>query len=165
MPRTFLVVKCYQCNQIQIQQSKKVSKWTCQVCHERQSLQRVYFESTCAKDCRSALQSISTTLHHSSTITDQAVLNAIHKTPDTLVMSTTTLQDKNVELHSTTRDTTLHVGHCRPVFSNLGRKPLPLLEVDSSYKMKGSLDSNARKTTTQAWINWSEFVEPESVDD
>ncbi|KAI9355377.1 hypothetical protein DFJ73DRAFT_825414 [Zopfochytrium polystomum] len=52
----FLVVRCVECAAFQVQQKKKVPKWSCPLCQTKQSLLRVYHESDLAKDCRPVAQ-------------------------------------------------------------------------------------------------------------
>ncbi|KAJ2559483.1 hypothetical protein EV175_000311 [Coemansia sp. RSA 1933] len=54
---TYQVVRCAsdQCGKYQSQQQKKTNKWSCVVCGLKQSLKRVYFESTRPKECREAV--------------------------------------------------------------------------------------------------------------
>ena len=41
MPQTFHVLRCCRCEVFQVQQEKKVKKWTCKMCGEKQSVLRV----------------------------------------------------------------------------------------------------------------------------
>jgi len=43
MPQVQEVVRCYNCETFQAQIQKKIKKWTCKVCQEKQSLKKVYF--------------------------------------------------------------------------------------------------------------------------
>ncbi|TPX66720.1 hypothetical protein SpCBS45565_g04263 [Spizellomyces sp. 'palustris'] len=54
------VIQCYAdaCKMFQVQQAKKVQKWTCTVCGAKQSLKNVFFESTTGSDCRKAVQEL-----------------------------------------------------------------------------------------------------------
>ncbi|KAI9105846.1 hypothetical protein DFS34DRAFT_574537, partial [Phlyctochytrium arcticum] len=56
----FQIIQCYaeDCRVFQVQQAKKVQKWKCVVCGEKQSLLRVYFESQVAGDCRARVQEL-----------------------------------------------------------------------------------------------------------
>ncbi|KAJ3281800.1 Sperm associated antigen 1 [Borealophlyctis nickersoniae] len=57
---TFQILQCYEdsCKTFQVQQVKKVNKWTCKVCGAKQSLQKVFFESGAAADCRPVVQQL-----------------------------------------------------------------------------------------------------------
>ncbi|KAJ2805514.1 hypothetical protein H4R21_001230 [Coemansia helicoidea] len=57
---TYQVVRCASdsCKKFQSQQEKKANKWTCVVCGLKQSLQRVYFQSTAPKECRTAVMEL-----------------------------------------------------------------------------------------------------------
>ncbi|KAI9002260.1 hypothetical protein BC832DRAFT_110581 [Gaertneriomyces semiglobifer] len=57
---SFQVLQCYSdaCRLYQVQQEKKSKKWTCTVCGSKQSLQRVFFASSAASDCRKAVQQL-----------------------------------------------------------------------------------------------------------
>eukprot|EP00039_Didymoeca_costata_P006373 m.89622 g.89622 ORF g.89622 m.89622 type:complete len:198 (-) comp13232_c0_seq4:52-645(-) len=57
MPQIFQVLRCYACKTYQVQQRKKVNKWVCSMCGEKQSVQHVFTEGT-GKQCRSTVQSI-----------------------------------------------------------------------------------------------------------
>ncbi|PVU94640.1 hypothetical protein BB559_002948 [Furculomyces boomerangus] len=54
------VLKCAfdQCGTFQVQQKKKLSKWSCKVCGEKQSLIKVFFESSTAPECRKVVQEL-----------------------------------------------------------------------------------------------------------
>jgi len=52
MVQEFNVLRCYSCQTFQVDQVKKSSnKWSCKVCHEKQSVKEIYFRGT-GKDCR-----------------------------------------------------------------------------------------------------------------
>ncbi|KAJ1899950.1 hypothetical protein LPJ81_004041 [Coemansia sp. IMI 209127] len=57
---TYQVVRCAndECAKYQSQQHKKANKWSCVVCGLKQSLKRVYFESTKPKECREAVMEL-----------------------------------------------------------------------------------------------------------
>eukprot|EP00045_Choanoeca_perplexa_P007251 m.64215 g.64215 ORF g.64215 m.64215 type:complete len:345 (-) comp13996_c0_seq7:1050-2084(-) len=55
MPQVFLALRCYNCKKFQVQQKKKIPKWTCCICQSKQSVQKVFL-SGAAKDCRSTVQ-------------------------------------------------------------------------------------------------------------
>jgi len=54
----FQVIRCFdeKCGTFQVQQAKKDKKWKCNMCGEKQSLKRIYFESTDARECRVIVQ-------------------------------------------------------------------------------------------------------------
>ncbi|KAJ1769443.1 hypothetical protein LPJ74_004049 [Coemansia sp. RSA 1843] len=56
----YQVVRCAndQCAKFQSQQQKKANKWSCVVCGLKQSLKRVYFESTTPKECRQTVMEL-----------------------------------------------------------------------------------------------------------
>ncbi|KAJ2370214.1 hypothetical protein H4S01_000520 [Coemansia sp. RSA 2610] len=56
----YQVVRCAgdSCGHFQSQQEKKANKWTCVVCGLKQSLKRVYFQSTAPKKCRAAVMDL-----------------------------------------------------------------------------------------------------------
>ncbi|XP_055696476.1 uncharacterized protein LOC129797692 [Lutzomyia longipalpis] len=51
----FRAVKCYKCDTYQVDSVKKVNKWQCRMCGEKQSLQGEYASGS-AKDCRLQVQ-------------------------------------------------------------------------------------------------------------
>ncbi|KAF5827197.1 hypothetical protein DUNSADRAFT_1147 [Dunaliella salina] len=55
----FLVVKCTSCGKFQVKQQVKANKFSCAVCGQKQSLQRVYAISDTAKQCRLKVQELS----------------------------------------------------------------------------------------------------------
>ncbi|KAJ2329212.1 pheromone-regulated protein prm10 [Coemansia sp. RSA 2702] len=57
---SIMVVRCAgdSCGHFQSQQEKKANKWTCVVCGLKQSLKRVYFQSTAPKKCRAAVMDL-----------------------------------------------------------------------------------------------------------
>ncbi|EFJ51200.1 hypothetical protein VOLCADRAFT_88033 [Volvox carteri f. nagariensis] len=56
MPQQFQAVKCYKCNTFQVQQVKKVQKFNCAICGEKQTVQHIYAISDAAKDIRLHVQ-------------------------------------------------------------------------------------------------------------
>ncbi|KAI8872416.1 hypothetical protein GQ42DRAFT_172575 [Ramicandelaber brevisporus] len=56
----YYVLRCFddKCGVFQVQQRTKSGKWTCKLCHQKQSIKKVYFTSTVAKDCREAAQAL-----------------------------------------------------------------------------------------------------------
>lgn len=53
----FLAVQCYQCSTMQAKQQKKSNnKWSCSICNEKQSFQKIFARSTAAKDIRKFVQ-------------------------------------------------------------------------------------------------------------
>ncbi|XP_077387236.1 MRN complex-interacting protein isoform X2 [Festucalex cinctus] len=57
MVQMFHVVKCFYCDCFQVQQVKKVKKWTCKLCGEKQSLLKE-FGGGSAVDCRRHVQKL-----------------------------------------------------------------------------------------------------------
>ncbi|XP_034242854.1 MRN complex-interacting protein [Thrips palmi] len=57
MPQEQHVVRCYACKKFQVQIVKKVPKWQCKVCSEKQSLMKVYAQGS-GKDCRLHVQNL-----------------------------------------------------------------------------------------------------------
>ncbi|GAB1602394.1 hypothetical protein Ahia01_000518700 [Argonauta hians] len=57
MPQIFHVVRCCECETFQVQQVKKVRKWSCKVCGQKQSLLREYGRGSGA-DCRRHVQKL-----------------------------------------------------------------------------------------------------------
>ncbi|XP_046565515.1 MRN complex-interacting protein-like [Haliotis rubra] len=57
--QVFQVVQCYSCHTFQVQQRKKVNKWVCKMCGEKQSIKKVYGEGSGA-DCRVHVQKLNT---------------------------------------------------------------------------------------------------------
>nr|XP_057913726.1 MRN complex-interacting protein [Doryrhamphus excisus] len=55
MSQEFHVVKCFSCLSFQVQQVKKVKKWTCKLCGEKQSLLKEFGRGSGA-DCRRHVQ-------------------------------------------------------------------------------------------------------------
>ncbi|KAL6607285.1 hypothetical protein LY90DRAFT_104586 [Neocallimastix californiae] len=52
----FLVVRCCNCNIFQVQQENKKRKFSCKICNYKQSVLRVYLESTNPSNCRAHVQ-------------------------------------------------------------------------------------------------------------
>lgn len=59
MPQVFHVVQCYSCATFQVHQVKKVTKWACKLCGEKQSLKKVFGQGTGA-ECREHVQKLNT---------------------------------------------------------------------------------------------------------
>ncbi|XP_033640400.1 MRN complex-interacting protein-like isoform X2 [Asterias rubens] len=85
MPQEFHVVRCYACEVFQVQQVKKISKWQCKMCGEKQSLKKVYGRGT-GSDCRRHVQKLNMTAGESrdtpggSGSYDQSVIpNCVHR--------------------------------------------------------------------------------------
>ncbi|XP_049588138.1 MRN complex-interacting protein isoform X2 [Syngnathus scovelli] len=60
MSQTFHVVKCFRCDCFQVQQVKKVKKWTCKLCGVTQSLLKEFGRGGAA-DCRRHVQKLNAT--------------------------------------------------------------------------------------------------------
>ncbi|XP_038052478.1 MRN complex-interacting protein-like [Patiria miniata] len=60
MPQEFHVVRCYACQIFQVQQVKKISKWVCKMCGEKQSLKKEYGRGS-GQDCRRHVQRLNMT--------------------------------------------------------------------------------------------------------
>lgn len=57
MPQELHVLRCYSCQTFQVQIVKKVPKWQCKVCNEKQSVLKVYAKGS-GKDCRQYVQDL-----------------------------------------------------------------------------------------------------------
>ncbi|KAJ3646695.1 hypothetical protein Zmor_024271 [Zophobas morio] len=57
MPQEFHVLQCFNCDTYQVDIVKKVAKWSCKMCGEKQSLKKVYAKGT-GKECRLLVQSL-----------------------------------------------------------------------------------------------------------
>ncbi|KAK5896443.1 hypothetical protein CesoFtcFv8_009605 [Champsocephalus esox] len=57
MAQEFLVLRCFTCQSFQVQQVKKVTKWTCTLCGEKQSLLKEFGRGSGA-DCRRHVQKL-----------------------------------------------------------------------------------------------------------
>ncbi|XP_044729597.1 MRN complex-interacting protein [Chrysoperla carnea] len=57
MPQEFHVVRCFKCEAFQVHIVKKVPKWECKICGEKQSVRQVYGKGT-GKDCRLHVQKL-----------------------------------------------------------------------------------------------------------
>ncbi|KAL7583154.1 uncharacterized protein LOC111919493 [Lactuca sativa] len=58
MSNLFIAVQCFQCSTMQVKQRKKSSnKWSCVICNEKQSVRKVFFQGSMAKDVRKFVQS------------------------------------------------------------------------------------------------------------
>ncbi|KAI8898826.1 hypothetical protein BC833DRAFT_564618 [Globomyces pollinis-pini] len=75
---TFLVLRCCQddCKLFQVQQKKKVQKWTCSVCGTRQSTMQIYLASN-AQDCRILVQEKNYDSKFNCNVRHQSVLSVI----------------------------------------------------------------------------------------
>ncbi|ORX56456.1 hypothetical protein BCR36DRAFT_409654, partial [Piromyces finnis] len=56
----FLVVRCCNCNIFQVQQENKKRKFSCKICNYKQSVLRIYLESTNPSNCRAHVQECNT---------------------------------------------------------------------------------------------------------
>ncbi|KAM5172647.1 MRN complex-interacting protein [Mantella aurantiaca] len=57
MVQEFQVLRCFSCHTFQVHQVKKIKKWLCKVCGEKQSLVKVYGQGSAA-DCRHHVQKL-----------------------------------------------------------------------------------------------------------
>ncbi|KAK3927958.1 MRN complex-interacting protein, partial [Frankliniella fusca] len=57
MPQELHVLRCFSCRTFQVQIVKKVPKWQCKVCNEKQSVLKVYAKGS-GKDCRQYVQDL-----------------------------------------------------------------------------------------------------------
>ncbi|KAI9209640.1 uncharacterized protein BJ171DRAFT_576432 [Polychytrium aggregatum] len=57
---TYQVLRCYEdsCRMFQVHQVKKVNKWQCRVCGEKQSTIKVFLTSPQASECRTFVQNM-----------------------------------------------------------------------------------------------------------
>ncbi|KAI9328965.1 hypothetical protein BDR26DRAFT_949401 [Obelidium mucronatum] len=57
---TYQVLRCFaaSCNAFQVQQEKKTRKWSCLMCGAKQSVLKVFFESTSPAECRPIVQDL-----------------------------------------------------------------------------------------------------------
>ncbi|KAJ1959837.1 hypothetical protein IWQ62_004455 [Dispira parvispora] len=55
---TFWVLRCFDehCSAFQVHQTKKSKKWQCKLCHQKQSVKRILFESEDPSQCREIVQ-------------------------------------------------------------------------------------------------------------
>ena len=58
MPIEYQIVRCCSCLTFQVQQKKKVNKFSCRLCGTKQSLQRIYGQSYKAADLRPIVQDL-----------------------------------------------------------------------------------------------------------
>jgi len=54
----FIAVRCFSCKNFQVIIASKKSKFQCKICHENQSVQKVYAISNQAKDIRMVVQTL-----------------------------------------------------------------------------------------------------------
>ncbi|GAM17608.1 hypothetical protein SAMD00019534_007830, partial [Acytostelium subglobosum LB1] len=52
MALEYILIQCYSCSMFQVKQKTKVNSFTCVICHEKQSIMRIYGISYQAKDLR-----------------------------------------------------------------------------------------------------------------
>ncbi|PIA15596.1 hypothetical protein COEREDRAFT_87781 [Coemansia reversa NRRL 1564] len=71
----YQVVRCAGdgCAKFQSQQEKKTNKWSCVVCGLKQSLKRVYFQSTKPKECRTAVMDLNMSRGHAELTKEQHI--------------------------------------------------------------------------------------------
>merc|ERR1711879_86873 len=60
MPQ-YIVVRCYNCKVFRSMQKTKKNKWNCIMCHEKQSVLKVYALTTKSKDLRPVVQQLNMT--------------------------------------------------------------------------------------------------------
>ncbi|XP_046368871.2 uncharacterized protein LOC124143799 [Haliotis rufescens] len=79
--QVFQVVQCYSCHTFQVQQRKKVNKWVCKMCGEKQSIKKVYGEGSGA-DCRVHVQKLNTLRGEMDHTQQSAMLQPAHTGPE-----------------------------------------------------------------------------------
>ncbi|XP_064213084.1 MRN complex-interacting protein isoform X2 [Tribolium castaneum] len=57
MPQEYHVLQCFSCETFQVDIVKKLPKWACKMCGEKQSVKKVYAKAS-AKECRLIVQSL-----------------------------------------------------------------------------------------------------------
>ncbi|GIL48741.1 hypothetical protein Vafri_5204 [Volvox africanus] len=82
MPQQFQAVKCYKCNTFQVQQVKKVQKFNCAICGEKQTIQHIYAISNAAKDIRLHVQRLNLGTAADREAEEQAALQRLGQVPD-----------------------------------------------------------------------------------
>ena len=82
---SFVALCCAFCHKYQVQQDKKVKKFTCPCCHQQQSFQRIYAISDKAKDIRLVVQDLNerhfTAVEAQDACLHQAQLPSSHVAP------------------------------------------------------------------------------------
>ncbi|KAH6566787.1 hypothetical protein BASA50_009854 [Batrachochytrium salamandrivorans] len=176
---------------MQIQQRKKISKWRCKICHEHQSLQRVYFESEQARECRQALHTISDSIQRKAEITEKAILDAVRDDPNdsdsNIIMphshSSSPAFQRDYSSNATsfgdraacsmeTPPIPVKPGHRRPVFSTIGRhtpRPFSIAGRTKPTLMTSEhihVDDRSSQALRplQPVVDWSKFLDDEGSD-
>ncbi|XP_039265161.2 uncharacterized protein LOC120340844 isoform X2 [Styela clava] len=57
MPQEFMILKCFTCSMFQVHQIRKSKTWTCKMCNEKQSQQKLYGQGS-GKECRMMVQQL-----------------------------------------------------------------------------------------------------------
>ncbi|GIL69451.1 hypothetical protein Vretimale_13561 [Volvox reticuliferus] len=82
MPQQFQAVKCYKCNTFQVQQVKKLQKFSCAICGEKQTIQHIYAISNAAKDIRLHVQRLNLGAAADHEVEEQAPLQRVDQVQD-----------------------------------------------------------------------------------
>eukprot|EP00117_Sycon_ciliatum_P030040 scpid2278/ scgid23781/ UPF0544 protein C5orf45 homolog len=73
--QSFIVVRCYSCCVFQVQQAKKVNKFACKMCNEKQSVKKVLLRGSGA-ECRRCVQQLNMKSAGSSDIARHSMISA-----------------------------------------------------------------------------------------
>ncbi len=79
MPQQFQAVRCYKCMTFQSQLVKKVQTFCCAICHEKQTIQRVYAISNVAKDIRLHVQRLNMDTAAATELAEDAAIERLEQ--------------------------------------------------------------------------------------
>ncbi|XP_067124423.1 phosphorylated adapter RNA export protein-like [Centruroides vittatus] len=77
----FHVLQCYSCKTYQVHQIKKINKWNCKICNEKQSVKQVYCRGTAA-DCREHTQKLNLLNGMKESIKNEGEMELVTETND-----------------------------------------------------------------------------------
>eukprot|EP00208_Stichococcus_sp_RCC1054_P006115 CAMPEP_0206137200 /NCGR_PEP_ID=MMETSP1473-20131121/2365_1 /ASSEMBLY_ACC=CAM_ASM_001109 /TAXON_ID=1461547 /ORGANISM="Stichococcus sp, Strain RCC1054" /LENGTH=474 /DNA_ID=CAMNT_0053530173 /DNA_START=226 /DNA_END=1650 /DNA_ORIENTATION=- len=166
MPQTFHAVLCYSCASFSVQQVKKVPKWTCARCGEKQSLQQVFAISEKAKDVREVVA----TLNARRSTSGAGIIRSAADTPG-LLQEKQLLPDQAAAaawsseevLGGSCRDDCFDVGraleHEDGVFLGLESGSSDLGDADRHGNTEGRCEGN------EAGTRWQVYIEPDAEQD
>ncbi|XP_039629981.1 MRN complex-interacting protein [Polypterus senegalus] len=99
MAQIFQVLRCFSCKTFQVHQVKKSKKWSCKLCGENQSLQKVYGQGTGA-DCRRHVQKLNKIQGESimsSEFNERQQQEAFFESQSPEDLNTVSHKDKNID--------------------------------------------------------------------
>ncbi|CRL01840.1 CLUMA_CG015411, isoform A [Clunio marinus] len=81
----FQILRCSECKTFQVDIVKKAKKWTCKICHQKQSVKNIYYSTFNAKECREKVDEIRSNNYYLKANEDEIILHEVNQNVDDFV--------------------------------------------------------------------------------